>query len=138
MMKSQSEAKVMRKSFQKNVKCYDFIHNFIVKFMYEDDVSSTWFSSWYYLALAFQMKKEFKFQKFCPCGFWLPQIVNKILRFCSWYRLWHLTDFCLNNNIYSTHIFLEITTFISIWFHLSHNGCSKLIKIFIKSFFLAF
>ena len=41
MMKSLSEAKVMRKSFQKNVKCYDFIHNFIGKFMYEDDVSST-------------------------------------------------------------------------------------------------
>ena len=85
-------------------------------------------------SFGFSDEKRIQISKFCPCGFWLPQIVNKILRFCSWYRLWHLTDFCLNNNIYSTHIFLEITTFISIWFQLSHNGSSKLIKIFIKSF----
>ena len=103
-VKNLSEAK-LRYGLPKNVKfdfCpvfglfYDFLNNFIVRFMYEYDVTPSWFLFWWYLySLAFSDKK-IKFQKFCPCGILCPWNGNKILRFCNWYGFWYQIGFELN------------------------------------------
>ena len=97
-MKSLSETK-LRYSFPKNVKFHflglfcDFSYNFIIKFMYEDDVGLTWFFFMVlFIILSFQIKK-IKFQKFWPHGFLRPWSINKIFRFCIWHGLWHLINF---------------------------------------------
>ena len=89
-----------------------------------------------FITLSFQIKK-FKFQKFCPRGFLWPKSVNKMK------LVWTLTPNkfwikCLRCLVFAQTIvfnqyFMETTTLISIWLQLSHNGGSKLLKIFIKS-----
>ena len=100
----------------------DFINNFLVRFSYEDAVTPSWFFSGnIYTTLSLWIKK-FKFQKFCPCGFLCLQSVDKILRFCSWYGLWHLINFELDDSvclifaqtIVSHLYFIELTTLITI------------------------
>ena len=96
------------------------------------------------ITLSFQIKKT-KFQKFCPHGFLWPQRVEKILKFCSWYRLWHLINF--EHNVSDAWFFYPNNSIPSVsygnnHFHIhliaiNHNGSSKFVKIFIKSISLA-
>ena len=68
-----------------------------------------------------------------------------ILRFCSWYglstpnKIWTKCLGCLISaqTIVFYQNFIEITTLISIWLQLRHNGSSRMLKIFIKSILLA-
>ena len=89
-------------------------------------------------------KKKIEFQKFCPCRFlfhWCQQNFEILLQV----RI-------LTSNTSSTKCprcmtfaqaivfqpyFMKITTSVSIWLHLSHNGSSKLLKNFSKSSFSA-
>ena len=87
------------------------------------------------ITLSFQIKK-IQIPKILSTWIFVAQSVNKILRSCSWYGI------CLRCLIFAqTIVFhqhcMKITSLISIWLQLSHNGSSKLFKIFIKSILLA-
>ena len=84
------------------------------------------------MTLSFQ-KKKLNSKRFVHVGFLWLQNFNKVLRFCSWYRVWkylkkmfQMPDFCLNNSI------MEISTLIFILLQINHNGNSKLLKTSIK------
>ena len=158
-MKSLSETKV-RYSFPKKCKVlylpcffglfYDFINNFIVRFIREDDVSPTWFfpNNIFNLSLTlpFKIKKK-KSQIPKILSIWLfaalkcqqiSEIFQSLLtltldKFWTKYLRWLIFAqaivFCPN--------FMEITTSISIWLQLTYNGSLKLLRIFIKSISLA-
>ena len=100
-MKSLSQAKV-RYGFPKNVKFHFCLIFWAVLRFYQQFHCKICVWRWYgpnlifflviSITLSFQIKKM-KFQKFCPRGFLWPEIVNKTLRFCCWYGLWHLINF---------------------------------------------
>ena len=56
--------------------------------------------------LVLSEKKKLNSKRFVHVGFLWLQNFNKVLRFCSWYRVWkylkkmfQMPDFCLNNSI---------------------------------------
>ena len=94
------------------------------------------------ITYSFKIKKKIEFQKFCPCGFlchWCQQNFEILL------QVWILTPntsstkcprcMTFTQAIVFQPYFMKITTSISIWLQLSHNGSSKLLKNFSKSSF---
>ena len=72
---------------------YNFMNNFIVGFMYEDDVTQVDLSSGnVYYKLVFSDKKN-QIPKTFPMWVLCPWNVDKILRFCCWYGFWHFIHF---------------------------------------------
>ena len=61
---------------------YNFINNFFVKFVYEDDATPSWFLLY---NLVFSDKKNQIKKKVCTCGFLCPRNFDKIMRFWCWY-----------------------------------------------------
>ena len=103
-MKSSSEAK-LRYYFPKNIKFHFCLVFWAIFWFYQQFHCKIYVWRWCQsnlgffmvisITLIFQIKK-FKFPKFCSCGFLWSQSVNKVLRFCSWYGLWHVINFEIN------------------------------------------
>ena len=150
-MKSLSEVKVRLPiaylRFAKNAKfhfCpvfgifYGFVNNFIVGFMYGDDVSRTYGNT---DNLSFSNKKiqvpkilpTWVFVNLkCQQNFEILQLVWTLAPNTFWI-MFQILDFCPNNSI--AHIFYG-NNHLFIFLQLSHNGCSNLPKTFIKLYFL--
>ena len=117
--------------------------------MYEDDVTTCWFSFWWYLCnLVFLDKTNLNSKYFALVGFCTLEMSKKVLTNYEILQLaWTLTpnEFptkCLRCLIFTQTIafhsyFMEITTLISTGLQLNRNGSSKLLNIFIKSILLA-
>ena len=153
-MKSLSESEVTY-SFPKNVKFHSCLVFWANLWFYQQFHCKIYVWRWcepnliFFLVisktLSFQMKKKNQIPKI------LPVWVFVALRHQQNFEILHLlsslipTKFwtkCLRCLIFAQTIvfhtyFMEITTLISIWLQLSHNGWSKLLQIFIKSISLA-
>ena len=116
-MKRLSKANV-RYGFPKSVKFHfyspvfglfcDFIKNFIVRFIHEDDVNPTWFFPDNIYNLSFSDKKKVKSQNFTHMGFCASKVSTKFWRFAAGMdfdtqeflnKISQMLDFCPNNSI---------------------------------------
>ena len=142
-MESYAKEKV-RHSFPKNVKIsllpcfwdhkYNFINNFIVRFVYEDEVTP---SSFFALVISIWpclFKWKNKIQNFCPFGFLCPwNFESKVWNFATDMdfdtSFWTKCPRCMTfaQAIVFQPCFMEVTTLISTWLQLSHNGSWKLL-----------
>ena len=143
---------------------YNFINNFNVRFLYKHQpmwlthkdkiFEISFFYIWTYKFIDITRKqlipsniynfvisdKKTKISKML-----FTWVFVNILRFCSWYglstpnKIWTKCLGCLISaqTIVFYQNFIEITTLISIWLQLRHNGSSRMLKIFIKSILLA-